>query len=449
MSIADAVRALRERAAGWALSRCLAANSVTGISLLLGLCAAAWFTAGTRADDVGGALVLCCSYLAGRAARQLSLSPGAAPGQPESGAGQQSGRALLAVRAAGASQGQLARVSSAAAEYAVYAALAVGGDAAGLSGMWVLAVTVMILAAIRQTVSDCHDAAAGNSGRPGGLRHIGSGLPTMPAGGRVLLVAVAAPALGPRTALLGLLVWAIIAAGYAIGGYRPGDPARAESVGEAGGVAESPGPGRGVPGRAVDLRLATITACRDDGRFACYLGRLVRGSLIPLPAALTGLAAASMLAVLGLRDLPGIIVLTPLVVMLLAAPGSSHPHDGRFDWLVPAVLQAGQYVYIATLGFASGAAPSVTFALCAMTAVRYADLGYRGRHAQTAAPPDGRRTRSLDFGLGWEGRMLVAGLGAIAGITTVAYLALTAYLGVLICSRILASCLAIGEEVRP
>ena len=113
------------------------------------------------------------------------------------------------------------------------------------------------------------------------------------------------------------------------------------------------------------------------------------------------------------------------------------------------MLQAGQYVYIATLGFASGAAPSVTFALCAMTAVRYADLGYRGMHALRAAPATGRRTRRMDFGLGWEGRMLVAGLGAIAGITTVAYLALTAYLGVLICSRALASCLAIGEEIRP
>jgi hypothetical protein len=240
----------------------------------------------------------------------------------------------------------------------------------------------------------------------------------MPAGGRVLLIAVTAPAWGPRATLLGLVVWVIAVMGYAITGHGgdrvpAGEPAR--------------------PG------LGALVACRDDGAVARWIGRLVRGQLIPLPPALAGLAAASMLAVLGLRNLPGIIALTPLVVMLLAAPGSSHLHDGRFDWLVPAVLQAGQYVYIAALGFASGVPGPVIFALCAVIAIRYADLAYRAESTQPAAAAGEAGT-----GMGWEGRMLAAGLGAILGITTFAYLALAAYLGALIWRKVLANSLAPG-----
>jgi len=149
-----------------------------------------------------------------------------------------------------------------------------------------------------------------------------------------------------------------------------------------------------------------------------------------------------MLAVLGLRNLPGAIALTPLVVMLLAAPGSSHRHDGRLDWLVPAVLQAGQYIYIAALGFASGVPGPVIFALCAMIAIRSADLAYQTENGQPQA------AATAGAGMGWEGRMLAAGLGAILGIATFAYLALAAYLGALICRKILASCLMPAREDR-
>ncbi len=83
---------------------------------------------------------------------------------------------------------------------------------------------------------------------------------------------------------------------------------------------------------------------------ARWFGRLVRGQLMPLPPALLALAAVAMLAHLGLRDLPGLLILAPAIIMLVAAPGASHDHGGRFDWLVPAVLQGAQYVYIAALG---------------------------------------------------------------------------------------------------
>jgi hypothetical protein len=123
--------------------------------------------------------------------------------------------------------------------------------------------------------------------------------------------------------------------------------------------------------------------------------------------------------------------------MLLAAPGASHPHNGRFNWLVPALLQAGQYIYLASLGSASGVPAPVTFGLCAVTAIWQADLAFARA----------RGTR-LDIGLGWEGRMLFAGLGAAVGLAMLAYLVLTAYLGVLVCAEIRVSSQAIGEDGR-
>jgi Family of unknown function (DUF5941) len=133
-----------------------------------------------------------------------------------------------------------------------------------------------------------------------------------------------------------------------------------------------PAAGAGLSGSAAVLRN------RDDGTLARWFGSLVRGQLMPLPPALLALAAVAMLAHLGLRDLPGLLILAPALVMLVAAPGASHRHDGRFDWLVPAVLQGAQYVYIAALGFAAGVPAPITFLLCAAVALHYADLGSAG-----------------------------------------------------------------------
>ncbi len=473
------------RAAGRMLRRNLAEGSVTGISLILGCCAAVWFSAGTRTDDIRGALLLCGSYLAGLAARQLARTV------PFTGVPSAAGPAALSDGFA-----RPARACSAAAEYAVYAGLAAGGAADGWRGTWVLAVTALVLVAVRHTMGACWAALAAGYGQPAQPETaypadepgepdrpppLAAGPLGLSAGWRVLIVVVAAPVWGPRTALLGVVVGAIIAVGYAVGSRGPDVPAAwpegtagwpegtagwpegtggwhgpagdgapavagAAVTGDGGpAVAGDGGPavaGDGGPAVAGDGGLAgywrVIAACRDDGRFGGYLGRMVEGQLVPLPPALAGLAAAVMLAVLGLRGLPGVILLTPLVVMLLAAPGASHPHDGRFDWLVPAVLQAGQYIYLASLGSASGVPAAVTFGLCAVTAIWQSDLAF-GRP---------RRTR-LDIGLGWEGRMLFAGLGAAVGLPMLAYLALTAYLGVLACAEIRVSgSQVIGEDGR-
>jgi hypothetical protein len=187
--------------------------------------------------------------------------------------------------------------------------------------------------------------------------------------------------------------------------------------------------------------------------------------------------------------------------MLVAAPGASHRHDGRFDWLAPAVLQGAQYVYIAALGFAAGVPAPITFLLCAAVALHYADLGSAGspillavrragspqvarrrrrpagrvparparprrsfqeRLGQTrpGQPPGSRALRQrpaaqrppageLGRWMGWEGRMIAVGLGAAMGVAMFAYRALAGYLGWLICCKVRSSYLGLREgDVR-
>jgi len=190
-----------------------------------------------------------------------------------------------------------------------------------------------------------------------------------------------------------------------------------------------------------------IIASRDDGAVARWAGRLVQGNLIPLPAALAGVSGAVMLAALGLRNLPGLIALAPPVVVMLAAPGAGHPHDGRRDWLVPVVLQAGQYIYLAALGFAWAVPGPVIYSLCALTAIWYANravsaagtLAMLRREANAGGRPAGYSGSPV----GWEGRMLAAALGAMLGLTTLTYVGLAAYLAALSSRRAL-----IGHQRR-
>jgi hypothetical protein len=190
--------------------------------------------------------------------------------------------------------------------------------------------------------------------------------------------------------------------------------------------------GYGPPdGIRLPAALATIVRCRDDGVISRWVGGLVRGQLTPLPPALIALTLVSVLAHLGLRDLPGFLILAPPIMMLVAAPGSSHWHDGQLDWLVPAVLMGAQYIYIAALGFASGVPVAVTFLLAAVVSVWYADLGSAASPRPGGTGPAGTGFWRADR-LGWEGRMLVCGLGAALGVAMLAYLALAAYLAVLL-----------------
>jgi hypothetical protein len=202
-------------------------------------------------------------------------------------------------------------------------------------------------------------------------------------------------------------------------------------------------------------RSDVILALRDDGAVARWAGRLVQGNLIPLPPALAGVIATSMLAALGLHHLPGFIAMTSPVVMMLATPGSSHPHDNRFDWVVPALLAAAQFAYLGSLGFAVAVPGPVVFAACAIVAIWYTSntaivtrTSATRPTAAAAATAVAATGPTWGAGLGWESRMFVVGLAATFGLATFGYVGLAAYLGVLICRKVVTGYLVPREEDR-
>jgi hypothetical protein len=80
-------------------------------------------------------------------------------------------------------------------------------------------------------------------------------------------------------------------------------------------------------------------------------------------------------------------------------------------------------VFLAALGFAYRVSAPVVFALLAAVVVRHADLAYRARA--------GRPIPADVYGLGWDGRMLLAGAAAVFGIVPFAYAAISGYLWLL------------------
>jgi hypothetical protein len=404
----------------WARGRALGLSSACGISVALAVCAATWFSGGTRTDNCYAVAALWASYLVVMAGQKLA--------KPRS----QLATSQLARQRPVGPVGWLAALGGCLAESFVYAGLALGAAAEHWTVMWPLAIAVLGLVAVRNLMTASSTPPGVSDVPEGALRRVSSAILTMPVGGRVLLIGIVAPVWGARAALLALLDWGIVSVGYGIAGRAA-----------AGLTARERGPGRvgpvGAPSKVLRLR--------DDGALARSLGALVRGNLVPLPPAVLGLAAVAALALLGLHGLPGVLTLAPAIVMLLAAPGSGNPHTGRFDWLVPVLLLGSQFLYLAATGFGAGVPDPVIFALGAALLLRYCDLAFPGRPVMLAKPRlAGAEPAERGTALGWEGRMLLAGLAAATGIATFAYLAMTAYLGVLICAKVVTSCLAPEEE---
>ena len=480
LAAARRIRAFSPRLADWAIGRSLAPASLTGLSVLVALVAAVWLSGGTPADVVrgsaAGAVWLVTRDMAWRlaafkaarkagsartarafarqAVRAASVPDGSADWLVLPGASWPGPRALRRAAPAPVATLSLGKrfawafgTSTAASEFAIYGGIAATGQAGRWMSIWPLAVVTIVAVAVADLASRCGDppsrtrqARRRGSGSSVVLAAIGRVIrPT--AAARVVIALVALAAYGPRVSLFAVLAVVVVTACAGIIALARRSAARQR---------------QDLPWHDV------VLACRDDGPLARWAGRLVQGNLIPLPPLLIGLTATIGLAVLGMRNLPGIIVLAPLVVMLLAAPGSSHAHDGRLDWLAPALLALGPLIYLAALGFAQAVPGPVVFALCAMTGVWYAGLasgaspvpailgggggpaGRSGQPAGRSGQPAGRSGQPaerpgigpvagfLRSGAGWEGRMFLAGLTAIFGIATFGYVGLAAYLGLLI-----------------
>jgi hypothetical protein len=253
----------------------------------------------------------------------------------------------------------------------------------GTAGVWRLAIIAVILTALTAMVDMCVHGPALPGAR---LRLFG------PPGDIRLPVACAVVLLfGARAAFLVVLVLGVVAlVATAIDGTRQ------------------------VPDRG-ELR-----GYRGDGRISIWIGKWVDGKVPPMAPLFVGLLVTGVLTALGLRNLPGILLLTPVEAMLLAAFASWHPHDGRSDWLVPPLLQAAEYVLLAEIGFAGHVWPALTFTVVAVVGLRHVDLAYRVR---------GSLANGIDRrGLGWEGRLIIAGIAAVVGIAPLAYTALALYL---------------------
>lgn len=164
-----------------------------------------------------------------------------------------------------------------------------------------------------------------------------------------------------------------------------------------------------------------IVSYRDDGPLAETVGAATRGRLSPLAFAALG-ALAPFVALSGRI---GLAVLGAGWCALVAALGSHSAHDGRVDWLVPPVLRAAEYVFVAAVGLAAGVPGPLIFGLICAVAYHHYDVVYRLRQRV-----DHPRWVSR-AGLGWEGRMIVVALAAFVGVATPVYLVLTVALGAL------------------
>jgi phosphatidylglycerophosphate synthase len=466
--------------ARWAASRRVSPHAVTGASAGLGLLAAVWFSAGTRAGLILGAVFLFGTFALDCVDGQLARY----------------------TRESSVLGSWLDPVSDRAKEYAAYAGLAVGGTAMHQPGVWGLALAAMIVQAIRYTIDLSYRLAGPAAPRPEprrapswealravralpldepadyavpppdagappkaghsgplrlarlswqAIRRVAAGTGAalrwlarilyLPLGERFLVIAITAAVAGPRITFLVLLGWGTAAAVVTIavriarslargshGAQRPQSPPSRQSL------SREPVPS------------PSVASYRDDGIIAQWLGRLVAGQLPPLLPAIAGLTVTVALGAAGLHY-GGIMAIAPVAAMLLAGLGSAHRHDGRLDWLVPPLLRVGEYVYIAAVGIATGVPRPIIFALIGAIVLHHYDAACRDRLDETAAQrvaPDtgaggARGLRSPVYGtapppwvaragLGWDGRMLFIALGAMLGVAPFAFTAASAYL---------------------
>ncbi|GAT65128.1 CDP-alcohol phosphatidyltransferase [Planomonospora sphaerica] len=186
------------------------------------------------------------------------------------------------------------------------------------------------------------------------------------------------------------------------------------------------GPAPGPLPRTAPPR-GTVATHRDDGVPSRGMGALVSGQIPPLPPALVGMFVTGVLLSIGVAGSDDLAVFAPVVVLLLAGPGSSHRHDGRLDWLVPPILRLTEYGFTASVGFAHDVPPWLVFALLGAVAFHHYDVVNRVR--QDAHPPPWLAAA----GLGWDGRMLLVALGGLIGQATPFLVLLSLYLWGLFC----------------
>ncbi|MFI6331775.1 DUF5941 domain-containing protein [Micromonospora chersina] len=349
--------------------------------------------------------------------------------------------------------GWLDTMADRAKEYVVYAGLGYGATHAGFRYGWALALAAMTLQTVRHMTDTwygvLHDeaarrprAATGDAGGIGGKLNAASTkvqadtgsvsywlkrTVVFPIGERWALMAVAAALFGPLVALWAVLVWGVLAFAYT-GALRTL--------------------------RARWMRVPVLTTVdtglhRDDGPLARTLpapGRLpaVRQPLVLAVVGALGAAGLLLWALLAVHaggDLPGWAVAFALVVLLSGAHGARVAHDGPLDWLVPAALRAGEYLFAIAVGVAGRVSPWLIFGYVFVLTLHHYDLTARLEKRQVA-PPLHAAT------LGWEGRSALLTIGSIAGIASIALATLGTYLLVVFVASVVLAWVVLPARVR-
>jgi Family of unknown function (DUF5941) len=189
-------------------------------------------------------------------------------------------------------------------------------------------------------------------------------------------------------------------------------------------AADRPGPAP-IPEAELAYHSSRLIAYRDDGPIAHGLGRLTKGQIPPLlPLFVAGVVTAILL-VAGVNGQTSPAVLAPVLALLLAGPGSTHRHSGRLDWLVPPLMRAIEYGYLATLAFSHDVSKPLVYAFLGVLAYHHYDTVYRTRQRLWPA------RWVFVAGLGWEGRMLIAAAAALAGRLPIVMAVLAIYFALL------------------
>jgi hypothetical protein len=409
----------------------LTPTAVTWISVLFAAAAAVLFADGGRIAAVAGAVALYLGFVLDCVDGQLA-------------------RYLRRYSRYG---GWLDGLADRGKEYAVYAGLAVGAARTG-TDVWPLALAALTLQTVRHMTDGWYgavrddvsaraavrdfdapaDASPGPAGRLVRATNAGTGRRpwlywakrtiVFPIGERWLLIALCAALFDPRVVFLALLAGGTLAAAYALA-VRLVRSRALQTTGMA--IDGIDGPG--------------VTRHRDDGPLARALYPLGRrpvigplaAGLVALVVALDALLVARTSASASLRADPGWApVVLGAAALVLAASAGVRSHATRYDWFVPAVLRAVEFVLVMALVVGAGAPLWLAFALIAVVALFHYDLTARLDHRASPVAP---RAAAL----GWDGRLAVLLVAALAGVLPAALGGLATYLAVLFVAGGLAS----------